>query len=110
MDRYLEATKNIPWASAGRKTIASDVGLSLLSIGVLPYQPPKTDEQNPPLFIDSCHPDFEKYLMNILGTAIQAGEGKLVTCGHVIEATNDEEKPGFILVVNAGVKTHHWPE
>lgn len=97
MDRYLQAASNIPWASPGRETTTFNVGRSLLAVGVLPFKPQKIDEQHPPIFIDNRHPDFEKFLMNILGTAIQAGDGKLVTCAHVLEATNEEKKPGYVL-------------
>lgn len=47
--------------------------------------------------IGSDHPDFEKYLMEIIGTAIQVGEGKLVTCAHVIDAVNETERRGYLL-------------
>ncbi|MBI5583372.1 MAG: trypsin-like peptidase domain-containing protein, partial [Deltaproteobacteria bacterium] len=39
----------------------------------------------------------EQYLMNIVGTAIQAGNGKLVTCRHVVEAILDQGANGYIL-------------
>lgn len=97
MDRYLEASEKIKWASFGRQTTTFEVGLSLLAIGVLPFEPPIIDEHNPPIFVDNHDTDFEKYLLNILGTAIQAGTGKLVTCRHVVDAANEFDKPGFAL-------------
>ena len=39
----------------------------------------------------------EQYLMNIVGTAIQAADGKLVTCGHVVEAILEQKAKGYIL-------------
>ena len=35
--------------------------------------------------------------MNIVGTAIQAGTGKLVTCVHVVETVLNEKSKGYIL-------------
>ena len=35
--------------------------------------------------------------MNIVGTAIQSGKGKLVTCGHVVEALLGQNSKGYIL-------------
>lgn len=36
-------------------------------------------------------PNYEKYLMEIQGTAFQVGRGKLVTCWHVCEVLNVKE-------------------
>lgn len=35
--------------------------------------------------------------MNIVGTAIQAGDGKLGTCAHVVKAVNEQKARGYIL-------------
>ena len=45
-------------------------------------------------YITNENPDIDKYLMNIVGTSIQAGKGKLVTCGHVVEAIVDQKARG----------------
>ena len=41
---------------------------------------------------------FEKYLLNIVGTAILTGTGKLVTCLHVVQGIAKEGAKGFALV------------
>jgi hypothetical protein len=53
-------------------------------IGVLPFQPSPPVQGQPP-YISRSHPEFEQFLMHILGTAIQADNGKLVTCAHIVE-------------------------
>lgn len=97
MDKYLEATKNIPWASMGRETVASKIGHSLLPVGVMPFELEQFDPSKPVQFTDSNDPNFENYLMHIVGTAIQVGEGKLVTCRHVVQAVLEKTAKGYIL-------------
>lgn len=97
MERYRQETADIPWSSMGRETIASRIGRSLLPIGILPYDAPAYDPFKPALTIASDQEGFENYLMDIVGTAIQAGDGKLVTCGHVIEAVMDRKRKGYVL-------------
>ena len=98
LEKYKELTKHIPWASSGRPTVASQVGLSLVPVGILPYDAPPYDPSKPPIMADSQNPDFEQRLMNICGTAAQAGDGKFVTCGHVVEALHEAGGKGYILV------------
>lgn len=96
MNRYKELTKDIPWASAGRETVASTLGKSLLPIGVLPFDPTPPD-QAPFAFVDNRTEGFEQYLMEIHGTAMQVDYGKLITCSHVIESVNATKRQGYLL-------------
>lgn len=96
MGKYQDLTKNIPWKSFGKDSYTSKVGLSLAPVGILPFKPlPPHPNVLPAIHFND--PDAEKYLMNIVGTAIQAGDGKLVTCAHVIEALIEQKSRGYIL-------------
>lgn len=97
MADYLESAKTIPWKSLGRDTIASRLGRSLVPVGVMPFQPLPYDPKGTP-HISSDHPDMEKFLMHIIGTAIQADKGKLVTCLHVADAINKQPRNGYLFV------------
>jgi hypothetical protein len=96
MNRYKEATKDIPWASAGRETVASRLGRSLLPIGVLPFTPPPAGE-SATSFVDNRTAGFEQFLMEIHGTAMQVAYGKLVTCAHVIQSISKTGQQGYYL-------------
>lgn len=96
MGKYQDITKDIPWRSFGRKTILSAVGESIVPVGILPFKPipyPKSGFQA----ISIKDANAETFLMNIVGTAIQAGDGKLVTCAHVVEALINRKAKGYIL-------------
>jgi hypothetical protein len=67
----------------GRVTAAARVGRSLVPVGVYPFDLPPYSESTPR--VDATAPGNEQYLMNIVGTAMQAGDGKLITCAHVTE-------------------------
>jgi len=96
MGKYQDITGNIPWSYLGRETIALRLGKSILPVGILPFQPiPIEDDKMPGISIREK--GAEQYLMNIVGTAIQAGDGKLVTCGHVVEALIEQKANGYIL-------------
>lgn len=96
MGKYQELTKNISWSSLGRETVASKLGKSIVPVGILPFQPqPILDNKMPAVSLREQN--AEQYLMNIVGTAIQADKGKLVTCGHVVEALIDQNVKGYIL-------------
>jgi hypothetical protein len=82
-ERERKIADAIPWGSLGRKSVASRVGLSLLPVGLLPFEPVPFSPTMP--VVDQHHPDIEKLLMNIVGTAIQADSGKLITCSHVVD-------------------------
>lgn len=96
MGKYQDLTKDIPWNSFGPETPTSIVGRSLVPVGILPFEPQLIKNGKFPV-ISHQHPDSEKFLMNIVGTAIQAGNGKLVTCGHVVEALFESGSKGYIL-------------
>ncbi len=96
MGKYQEITKNIPWDYLGKETTASVLGKSIVPVGIFSFQPkPVGNGEMPAISINEK--GAEKYLMNIVGTAIQAGNGKLVTCGHVVEAILDQNAKGYIL-------------
>lgn len=96
MGRYQEITKNIPWNYLGRETTSSLLGRSIVPVGILPFQPKPIEDDKMPA-ISLREQGAEQYLMCIVGTAIQAGNGKLVTCGHVVDAIIDQKAEGYIL-------------
>ena len=49
------------------------------------------------LGVRSDNPEMEKYLMRIMGTAIQVGIGKLLTTGETIEAVRPHRADPFVL-------------
>ncbi len=95
MGRYQELTKNILWESFGRETVASRIARSLLPVGLIPYhlQP----WSSPPEYFVTDSSNIEPYLMHIIGTAIQSGEGKLVTCAHVVESLRNQDTETYLL-------------
>lgn len=95
MGKYQELTKNIPWKSFGRETPASRVAQSLMPVGFLPFEPFPASANMPS--ISANETTIEKYFMQIVGTAIQAEEGKLVTCAHVIQALQAQPDNMFLL-------------
>jgi len=96
MSDYTEEAKRIPWKSLGRETTVSRIGRSLLPVGVLPFTPLYVNPKEIPV-ISNDHPDSEKFLMNIIGTAIQAAKGKLVTCLHVAETLAKQKCGAYLL-------------
>ena len=97
MDQYHERIKNIPWKSFGRETVAFRVGRCLAPVGISPVKiPTPLPNQNIPL-VDSSKPNFEEFLMNIVGTGIHSGNGKLVTCLHVVDSLFQTAPKGYIL-------------
>ena len=95
---YDEFAKIIPWASMGRSTTVSEVGRSLLPIGVYDPRLPVWKYEGSSREVSNRDADFEKYLLNIVGTAIRTGTGKLVTCLHVVEAIVHQKSKGYALV------------
>jgi len=95
MGKYEEKAKKIPWSSLGKETVLSKAGLSLLPIGIFTNDPPESKIGDEVQLITKEDNNFEDYLMNIIGTGIQSGDGKLVTCAHVVEEIDN--KKGFIL-------------
>jgi hypothetical protein len=86
-----DKTKDIPWTSFGRETPAARVGRSLVPVGVYSFDLPPFNPAGAPV-VNLTTPRNEDYLMNIVGTAIQAGDGKLVTCAHVDQALLNSQK------------------
>lgn len=89
-------SKNIPWVSFGRETVGSRIAHSLVPIGFLPYEPSPYSGKSARLYIEA--PDPGKYMMHIVGTAIQAAEGKLVTCAHVVDELKTQPNNSYLLV------------
>jgi Trypsin-like peptidase domain len=83
----------IPWANRGRETNISRLGRSLVPVGNKEGGFPKGD---PKLYITIQDPDHEAWVMDIQGTAFQVGEGKLLTCWHVIETLRLEQNEAYL--------------
>lgn len=95
MGRHQELTKNVPWSSFGKETVASRVGHGLIPLGLMPFQPQPYSEDAP---LAAPTPEqLEFFLMNIVGTGIQAEEGKLVTCRHVVNTLFTQESGPYML-------------
>ena len=95
MDRYKELAKNIPWVSFGRETVASRIARSIVPIGFLPYEPSPYSDESASLYFEALDP--EEYMMHIVGTAIQGAEGKLATCGHVVDELKRQPSNSYLL-------------
>ena len=111
MGKYEEAAKTIQWASHGRRTVAFELGLSLLAVGVLPYAP-KRHGDGPLEYVSNESESFENTLMDIHGTAIQVAAGKLITCAHVLDSVKATGRPGYIqtrTLRDATVLYGHFP-
>lgn len=95
MKKYQELAKNIPWVSFGRETVASRLSKSLVPVGFLPYSPLPYAQESAKLYIDDPRP--ERYMMDIVGTAIQVDDGKLVTCAHVVDELKRQPDNSYLL-------------
>lgn len=99
MSDYLEVASKIPWASFGVETVSTHVGLSVVPVGTYDHELPKFDENSTTHVADRNKNEFfEKNLINIIGTAILGGEGKFVTCKHVMDAINEDNKKAYVLI------------
>ena len=96
--QYDDFERLIPWASMGRSSIASEVARSLLPIGIYDSSLPISKYEGSSKVVSARDADFEKYLLNIVGTAIRTGTGKLVTCLHVVEDIVHQQSKGYALV------------
>jgi len=96
--QYAEFEKIIPWSSMGRSTVASQVGRSLLPIGVYDPKLPVQEYEGSSKVVTNQDENFESYLMNIVGTGILTGSGKMVTCLHVIDDIIQERRKIYVLV------------
>ncbi|MFY7837992.1 MAG: trypsin-like peptidase domain-containing protein [Novosphingobium sp.] len=83
----------IPWASRGRETPISRLARSVVPVGNK-VSVPKGDMSLHVTLQDDAHEDL---VMDIQGTAFQAGRGKLYTCWHVIEQLRLQEGEAYIL-------------
>lgn len=95
---YDDFANIIPWASMGRQSIVSKVGQCLLPIGIFDSSLPVSQYEGSSKEVSTRDADFEKYLLNIVGTAIRTGTGKLVTCLHVVESIDYQSSKGYALV------------
>ena len=82
----------------GRASVVSEVGRSLLPIGVYDPSFPVSQYEGTSKEITNKDADFETYLMNIVGTAIRTGTGKIVTCLHVVDDIVERNAKGYALV------------
>jgi S1-C subfamily serine protease len=97
-EKQRKIAERIPWASFGRESIISRAGRSLVPVGVLPFEPKAWTPNMPTMPVQ--HPDMEKFLMNIVGTAIQADRGKLVTCAHVVTGVKQLQPTGYFYILS----------
>lgn len=95
MDRYRELAKHIPWTSFGRETAISQVSDSIVPVGFLPFAPYPYSDTSAPRHINTPKP--EDLMMHIVGTAIQAAEGKLVTCAHVVDELKADPANSYLI-------------
>jgi len=94
MGRYEELTKHIPWSSMGSETVAARVRRSIVPVGMVP------DALSAPAGTGAIRlneTNAEQFLINIVGTGIQAARAKLVTCAHVVSALPKSGNPPCIL-------------
>ena len=96
--KYDEIGRIIPWSSMGRPNVVQQVGNCLLPIGVFDPSLPDWQDGGTTKLISSRDADWEKYLMNIVGTSILTGTGKLATCLHVVDAIIQRNWKGYVLV------------
>lgn len=95
MDKYKELGKKIPWTSFGRETVISRVSHSILPVGFLPFVPLPYSKESAKRYVETTRP--EDFMMHIVGTAIQVGDGKLVTCAHVVDELKTQPNNSYLL-------------
>jgi hypothetical protein len=93
MEDLRRAFDRIPWASFGRSTPISELARSVLPVGNF-ASPLSAREVG--MMVMLGDPTFEQYLMDIQGTAIQVGRGKLLTCWHVCQALRTKEGRAYV--------------
>ena len=103
--KYDDFARIIPWASMGRSSIASQVAQSLLPIGTYDHSIPTWEYEGTPKRVSNQDEDFEKHLLNIAGTGIRTGTGKLVTCLHVVDEVFRKKLRVYALVTR-GISTN----
>lgn len=87
-----EALARVPWASRGRSTPISRLAKSIVPVGNKAGVP-KGDLA---LHISIQDPAHEDWVLDIQGTAFQAGRGKLFTCWHVVEQLRYREGEAYL--------------
>ena len=88
-----EILARVPWSSRGRETTISRLARSIVPVG-RKAGVPKGDLS---LHVTIQDPIHEETLLDIQGTAFQAGRSKLYTCWHVVEQLRYREREAFIL-------------
>jgi hypothetical protein len=78
MDELAAQFARIPWASMGRASPAFLMGRSLVPLGL--FDRPLSSGSG---FVALGDDAYERHLMEIVGTGIQVGRGKFLTCWHV---------------------------
>lgn len=88
-----EILDRVPWGSRGRVTPISRLSKSIVPVGNKAGIP-KGDLS---LHLAIQDPRHESSVLDIQGTAFQAGPGKLLTCWHVIQQLRVEEREAYLL-------------
>lgn len=109
MEQLRQRFQRIPWASFGRETPVSELARSIVPVGNFPSRLPPREAG---IVVELGQPDYESYLMDIMGTAFQVGRGKLITCWHVCELLHVSE--GFAHIQSTStregvVRKTYWP-
>jgi S1-C subfamily serine protease len=87
-----EKLARVPWASRGRVTPISRLAQSIVPVGNKEGVP----QGDLSLHIPIQDPAHEDWVLDIQGTAFQAGRGKLLTCWHVVEQLRFREREAYI--------------
>jgi hypothetical protein len=109
VDQLAAAFDKIPWRSFGRKNKISRLAESLLPIGNFPARLPSRENE---ILLASDNPDFEKGIMDIKGTAMQCGRGKLLTCWHVCQELAVPEGRSYVqtkFLAERAIYKIYWP-
>jgi hypothetical protein len=77
----------------GRETAFSRLAQSIVPVGNHTNVRPPGD---PTASISRSDPGFEDWIMDIVGTAFQVGDGKLLTCWHVIKELKVQERHAYL--------------
>ena len=104
---------NIPWESKGKLTHASRVGASLVPIGVLPRN---AKELVTAKWLAGEEAEARKYILRILGSAIQLRTGNLLTPRLMLDEARRTGSTVYVLIVapyqgrvlNAAVPVVHF--
>lgn len=109
LDEYKKAFDRIPWKSFGRATPLSQVARSLVAVGNHSNLSTPNNEHR---YISSLDDGFEDWMMEIVGSAFQAGPGKLLTCWHVCDGLRVRERQAYVqarLLRDGDLVISHFP-